>query len=73
MNDKSGAIGPTGRRHNDELQNELSEIASELTALADMIPGLFLNYEDMEDATPNGVKILIMGIRNRVETLRKKK
>ena len=56
--------------HNDELQNELAEIADELTALADMIPALF-NYEDMEKATPKGLKIIITNIRKRVEALRK--
>ena len=55
--------------HNDELQNELAEIAAELTALADMIPALF-SYEDMEKATPKGLKIIITNIRKRVEALR---
>jgi len=53
---------------NNELQNELAEIADELTALADMVPALF-NYEDMERATPKGIKIIITGIRRRVESL----
>jgi hypothetical protein len=55
----------------DEVENELAEIASELTAFGDMIPGLFLNYEDMEPGTPKGVKILLTDIRNRIEGLRK--
>jgi len=56
----------------DQMQNELAEIADELTALADMVPALF-NYEDMEKATPKGLKIIIMGIRKRVESLRGKR
>jgi len=60
--------------HTDEcerVENELAEIASGLTALGDMIPGLFLNIEEMEDGTPRGVKILIADMRKRVEDLRK--
>jgi len=55
----------------EQAENELAEIAAELTALGDMIPGLFLNYEDMEPVTPRGVKILLAGIRKRVEDVRK--
>jgi len=55
----------------DVVENELAEIAAELTALGDMIPGLFLNYEDTEPGTPKGVKILITAIRKRIEELRK--
>jgi hypothetical protein len=55
----------------DEVENELAEIAAELTALGDMIPGLFLNYEDMEPGTPKGIKILIADTRKRIEDLRK--
>jgi hypothetical protein len=55
----------------DEVENELAEIAAELTALGDMIPNLFLNYEDMEPGTPKGIKILIVDISKRIEELRK--
>ena len=60
-------------KHNsksEKTQNELMEIAAELTAMGDMIQGLFLN-EEMEKETPKGVKILITGIRKRVDDLRK--
>jgi len=43
----------------EEVENELVEIAAELTALGDMIPALFLNIEDMEPGTPKGIKILL--------------
>ena len=55
----------------EQVENELTEIAAELTALGDMIPGLFLNYEDMEPGTPKGVKILLTDIRKRIEDVRK--
>jgi len=55
----------------EEVENELAEIAAELIALGDMIPGLFLNIEEMEPETPRGIKILLAGIRKRVEDLRK--
>ena len=55
----------------DEVENELAEIAAELTALGDMVPGLFLNIEDMEPGTPKGIKILITATRKRIEDLRK--
>jgi hypothetical protein len=55
----------------EQVENELAEIAAELTALGDMIPGLFLNYEDMEPGTPKGVKILLTDIRKRIEDVRK--
>jgi hypothetical protein len=55
----------------EQVENELADIAAELTALGDMIPDLFLNYEDMEPETPGGIKILITDIRNRIENLRK--
>jgi len=54
----------------EQVENELAEIAAELTALSDMIPGLFL-IEDMEPATPRGVKTLITDICQRIEYLRK--
>jgi hypothetical protein len=55
----------------DEVENELADIAAELTALGDMIPCLFLNHEDMEPGTPSGIKILNTDIRRRIEDLRK--
>jgi hypothetical protein len=54
----------------DEVENELFDIAAEVTALGDIIPGLFLNYEDMESETPKGVKILLTDIRKRIEDFR---
>ena len=38
----------------EQVENELAEIAAELTALGDMIPCLFLNIEEMEPETPGG-------------------
>jgi len=55
----------------DKVENELFEIAGEITALGDMIPNLFLNIEDMEPETPKGIKILLTDIRKRVDDLRK--
>jgi hypothetical protein len=55
---------------NERVQYELMEIAAELTAMGDMIQGLFLN-EEMEKETPKGVKILITGMRKRIDALRK--
>jgi len=55
----------------EEVENELAEIAAELTALGDMIPALFLNIDEMEPETPRGIKILLAEIRKRVEDLRK--
>ena len=55
----------------EEVENELAEITAELIALGDMIPGLFLNIEEMEPETPRGIKILLADIRKRVEDLRK--
>ena len=54
----------------DRVQNELMEIAAEVTAMGDMVQGLFLN-EEMEPETPKGVKILITDIRKRIDGLRK--
>jgi hypothetical protein len=53
------------------VENELFEIAAELTALGDMIPGLFPDVEEMEPETPGGIKILLADIRKRVDDLRK--
>ncbi|MCL2800524.1 MAG: hypothetical protein FWD28_02025 [Treponema sp.] len=55
----------------EKAENELAEIAAELTALGDMIPGLFLNIEEMEPETPGGIKLLLADIRKRVDDLRK--
>jgi DNA-directed RNA polymerase subunit F len=55
----------------DRVENELFEIAGELTALGDMIPNLFLNIEEMEPETPIGIKTLLMDVRKRVDDLRK--
>jgi DNA-directed RNA polymerase subunit F len=55
----------------ERMENELLEIAAELTALGDMIPGLFLDIEEMEPETPRGIKILLANIRKRVDDLRK--
>ena len=55
----------------DEVENELFEIAAEITALGDMIPSLFENIEEAEPETPKGIKILLSDIRNRIENLRK--
>jgi len=55
----------------DKVENELFEIALELTALGDMIPNLFLNIEDMEPETPKAIKILLTDIRKRLDDLRK--
>ena len=55
----------------EQVENELAEIAAGLTALGDMIPNLFLNVEDMEPGTPQGIKILVTDIRKRVDGLRR--
>ena len=55
----------------ERVENELAEIAFKLTALEDMIPGLFLNIETMEPGTPKGVKMFLSDVRKRVEDLRK--
>jgi flagellar basal body-associated protein FliL len=55
----------------EQAENGLADIAAELTALGDMIPVLLQNHEDMEIHTPQGIKILITGIRNRIESIRK--
>ncbi|MDR0503607.1 MAG: hypothetical protein LBH16_09855 [Treponema sp.] len=54
----------------ERVQYELMEISVEMTAMGDMIQGLFLN-EEMETVTPKGVKILMMGIGKRLDDLRK--
>jgi DNA-directed RNA polymerase subunit F len=55
----------------DEVENELFEIAAEITALGDMIPSIFQNIEEVEPETPKGIKILLSDIRKRIENLRK--
>jgi hypothetical protein len=57
--------------HVEQVENELAEIAAEITALGDMIPSLLLNSEDMEPETPGGIKILLAEIRRRINSLRK--
>ena len=54
----------------ERVQYELMEISAELTAMGDMIQGLFLN-EEMETVTPKGVKIIMMGNGKRLDDLRK--
>jgi hypothetical protein len=54
----------------ERVEYELMEIATVLTAMGDMVQGLFLN-EEMETETPKGVKILITDIRKRIDDLRK--
>jgi hypothetical protein len=55
----------------EKAENELLEIATILTALGDIIPGLFLNIEEMEPETPKGIKILLTDLCKRVDDLRK--
>ena len=55
----------------DEVENELFEVAAQITALGDMIPCIFLNIEEMEPETPKGVKLLLTDIRKRIDGLRK--
>ena len=55
----------------EKVENELFEIAAEITALGDMVPCLFLDIEEMEPETPSGIKILLTDIRKRVDDLRK--
>jgi hypothetical protein len=54
----------------EQAENELTDIAEELTELGDMIPDFFLNTEDMEPETPGGIKILITRIRKRIDEVR---
>jgi hypothetical protein len=62
-----------GRRcsHIERVENELMDIAAELTALGDMIPAIIQNYEDMEAHTPQGIKLLLEGMRKRIEDVRR--
>jgi hypothetical protein len=53
------------------IENELADIAAEITALGDMIPAIIPNYEDLEPGTPGGIKLILTGIRKRVEGMRK--
>jgi hypothetical protein len=52
----------------EQVENELAEIAAEITALGDMIPVLILNSEDMEPGSPRGIKILLAATRKRKES-----
>ena len=51
----------------DDVENELADIAAELTAMGDMVAILLTDFEDMEPETPRGIKILILEIRKRIE------
>jgi DNA-directed RNA polymerase subunit F len=55
----------------EEVENELAEIAHELTAMGDMVAILLSDYEDMEPETPKGIKIILLEIRKRIEGVRK--
>jgi len=54
----------------EKVENELAYIATEITALGDMIPCLFLKIEDMEKETPEGIKLLLTDVRKRIDALR---
>jgi hypothetical protein len=71
MTEYQGACGGKRSPHVEQVENELAEIAAEITALGDMIPGLLLNSEDMEQGTPKGIKVLLADIRGRIDGLRK--
>jgi len=55
----------------EQVENDLLEIAAELTAMGDMVSVLLSNYEDMEPGTPRGIKILLVEIRKRIDGVRK--
>jgi len=55
----------------EKVENELAEIAHELTAMGDMVAILLTDYEDMEPETPKGIKIILLEIRKRIEGVRK--
>jgi len=55
----------------EKVENQLAEIADELTAMGDMVGILLLNYEEMEPETPRGIKSLLLEIRKRIEGIRK--
>ena len=55
----------------DKAENELAEIADELTAMGDMMATLLLDYEDMEPETPRGIKFLLLEIRKQIERVQK--
>ncbi|GHU90392.1 hypothetical protein FACS189476_10420 [Spirochaetia bacterium] len=44
----------------------LADVHSELIALGDMVEKLLMDPEDMEEGTPNGVKIIITRIKEQV-------
>lgn len=58
------------REQREQIENELAEIADELTAMGDMVAVLLLDYEDMEPETPRGIKSLLLEIRKRIEGVR---
>jgi hypothetical protein len=72
--DAAGTIGGTGmeRRDIQQIENELADITAEITALGDMIPAVIPNYEDIEPGTPGGIKLILTGIRKRIEGIRKR-
>jgi len=55
----------------EHVEYELMEISDILTAMGDMIQGLFINFDELETNTPKGIKTLIMDIRKRTDDLRK--
>jgi len=55
----------------EKVENELAEIAHELTAMGDMVAILLTDYEDMEPETPKGIKIILLEIRKRIDGVRK--
>jgi hypothetical protein len=57
-------------KHTELVENELLDIAAELTAMGDMVSALLSDYEDMEPGTPGGVKILLTDIRKRIDRAR---
>jgi predicted nucleic acid-binding Zn-ribbon protein len=57
-------------KHTEPVENELFEIAAELTAMGDMVSVLLSDYEDMETETPGGIKLLLTDIRKRIDRAR---
>jgi hypothetical protein len=55
----------------EQIQNELTNISMELSAIGDMIPALLQNDEGMEPHTPQGIKLLIEGIGKQVTGIRR--
>jgi hypothetical protein len=57
-------------KHTELIENELLEIAAELTAMGDMVSALLSDTEDMEPGTPGGIKLLLTEIRSRLDRAR---